>query len=510
MKSLLTISMLLYFSTSAWAYTKGKTYKLTILHTNDHHGRFWPNKDGEVGLAPRATLIQQLREEIKRDGGHVLLLDAGDINTGVPQSDLQDAEPDFKGMAMLGYDVMAVGNHEFDKTLPTIMKQREWAGFPFISANIYYKENNERVFPSHILKEVDDLKVTIFGLTTEDTPLKSNPKNTKDLTFVPMLEEAKRLVPELRKNTDVLIALTHVGHYPEERNGADAPGDVTLARNVDGINLIVGGHTQLPLFKPDIQNGTVIVQAAEWGKYVGRVDLEILDGVVTLKEAKLIPVNLKDSVVKIEADQHVQEFLRPYKEKGDASLLIELGSADAEFQGQRAVVRIQETNLGNLVTTAYQKKLGADLAICNSGGLRDSIYPGKVTYESVLMVLPFAGELAMAEMNGAELKAYLETVIFTLPAGSGSFPQFSGVEIVASSSLKKITSLKIGGKPVCNKTKYKVALPDFIAGGGDKYPTLAFRRTGFVDADVLKEYVLSVKELKAADYAPTGDVKFVE
>ncbi|MBA2404329.1 MAG: 5'-nucleotidase C-terminal domain-containing protein, partial [Bdellovibrionales bacterium] len=385
---------------------------------------------------------------------------------------------------------------------------REWGGFPFISANIYDKETNERIFPSHIVKEVDDLKVVIFGLTTEDTPVKSNPKNTKDLKFVPILEEAKKLVPELRKNADVLIALTHIGHYPEEAHGADAPGDVTLARQVDGIDLIVGGHTQKPLFQPDIQNGSVIVQAAEWGKYVGRVDLEIVDGKVSLKEAKLIPVNLKDSEVKIEADAYVESVLRPFKEKGDASLLIDLGTADTEFVGVRDVVRAQETNLGNLVTMAYKSKVKADLCITNSGGLRYSIMPGKVTYESVLMVLPFAGELAITEMTGKELKDYLEYVIFNLTAGSGSFPQMSGVDIVANRETKKITKLLINGKVVCADKKYTMALPDFIAAGGDKYPKLNFRRTGFVDADILKDYILSVKELKALDYAPRGYIKY--
>ena len=508
MKLLVLWSLFICLTQIASAHTKGKIYKLTILHTNDHHGRFWPNKEGELGLAPRATLIQKLKEEIQKDGGHVLLLDAGDVNTGVPQSDLQDAEPDFRGMSLLGYDVMTLGNHEFDKPIETILKQREWGGFPFISANIYHKETNERIFPSHVIKEFGDLKVTIFGLTTEDTPQKSNPKNTKNFKFIPVIEEAKKLVPNLRKETDVLIALTHIGHYPNESNGADAPGDVTLARQVDGIDVIVGGHTQKPLFQPDIQNGSVIVQAYEWGKYVGRVDLEFLDGKVTLKEAKLIPVNLKDSPVKIESDPYVESILRPYKEKGDTSLMIDLGTADGEFVGRRDIVRSQETNLGNLVSLAYKSKLNADLSVINSGGLRDSIYPGKVTYESVLMVLPFGGELASAEMSGQELKDYLEFIVFNLSAGSGSFPQMSGVEILAHRESKKITELKINGKLVDLTQKYLLAIPEFIAGGGDKFPKVTYRKTGFVDADVLKAYILNRKDLKSQDFVPTGYIKF--
>lgn len=510
MKFVTIWSLLFALSFNLYAYTKGKVYKLTILHTNDHHGRFWPNKDGELGLAARATIVNSIREKVRAEGGHVLLLDAGDVNTGVPQSDMQDAEPDFKGMAMLGYDVMAVGNHEFDKPLETIFKQRQWAGFPFVSANIYYKKCGKRVFPSHISKELDDLKVSIFGLTTEDTPLKTNPINTKDLKFVPAVQEAKKLVPKLRKKSDVVIALTHMGHYPDENHGADAPGDVTLARQVNGIDVIVGGHTQKPLFQPDIQNGTVIVQAYEWGKYVGKVDLEFLDGKVTLKNYELIPVNLKESPVKIEANSEVEDFLRPFKEKGDESLMVELGTADTEFIGRRDVIRFQETNLGNLVARAYKEKFSADLSVVNSGGMRDSIYPGKVTYETVLMVMPFGGEVVTAKLSGKELRNYLTSVVFNLATvpGSGSFPQMAGVEIVANKTDNQLSVLKINGQDIEESRTYTIVLPEFIAAGGDKYPVVNFTKTGFVDADILKDFVLKQKELKGKDFAPTGYLRF--
>jgi 5'-nucleotidase/UDP-sugar diphosphatase len=160
------------------------------------------------------------------------------------------------------------------------------------------------------------------------------------------------------------------------------------------------------------------------------------------------------------------------------------------------------------VTLAYKTKVKADLCVTNSGGLRYSILPGKVTYESVLMVLPFAGEIAISELTGSELKNYLEFVIFNLTPGSGSFPQMSGVDIVANRESKKITSLKINGTDLNLTKKYLLALPEFIAGGGDKYPKVIYRKTGFVDADVLKEYVLSVKELKAQDFSPRGYIQY--
>jgi 5'-nucleotidase/UDP-sugar diphosphatase len=129
------------------SYEQDTEYQLTILHTNDHHGRFWKNSNGEYGMAARKTLIDQIRAEVEGQGGSVMLLSGGDINTGVPESDLQDAEPDFKGMTMLGYDAMAVGNHEFDNSRDVLMKQKEWADFPFLSANISTRQQ-QNVVPS--------------------------------------------------------------------------------------------------------------------------------------------------------------------------------------------------------------------------------------------------------------------------------------------------------------------------------------------------------------------------
>jgi 5'-nucleotidase/UDP-sugar diphosphatase len=505
MKSVLLLAFTLLISCSQ---TPGeKSLRLTILHTNDHHGRFWENKDGEYGLAARSTLIKRLKEEVEKSGGSVLLLDAGDVNTGVPQSDLLDAEPDFRGMNAIGYDAMAVGNHEFDKPLKTILKQqKQWAKFPFVSANIYY-EKGGRVFPSHISKNIQGLNVVIFGLTTEDTPKKSRPENSQGLFFKPSVEEAKSLVPTLREKADVLIAVTHTGHYPDGRHGADAPGDVSIARAAKGIDLIVGGHTQKPLFEPDIVNGTIIVQAYEWGKYVGKVDLEVRGKKVKLLNYQLIPVNLKDSKERIPADKDILALLKPYKERGDKSLLIEIGNLDKEFIGRRDIVRFQETNLGNLVSKSYKEKFKADIGISNSGGIRDSLYPGKLTIENVYMVLPFAGEVVTAELKGSELKTYLEYITTQLTPGSGSFPQISGVQGVLDKASGKFKSLKINGKNLNPTQTYKIALPEFIARGGDKYPPLEFTKYGYVDAELLKEYIQKIKNVRAKDFAPTGYIK---
>src|SRR5690606_10221122 len=156
-------------SLPAQAYEKDKTYKITILHTNDHHGHFWRSEYGEYGLSAQKTLVDGIRKEVAAQGGSVLLLSGGDINTGVPESDLQDAEPDFKGMSQIGYDAMAIGNHEFDNPLEVLFKQEEWANFPMLSANIYDKATGKRLFQPYHIFDKQGIKIAVIGLTTEDT-----------------------------------------------------------------------------------------------------------------------------------------------------------------------------------------------------------------------------------------------------------------------------------------------------------------------------------------------------
>ena len=129
---------------------------ITLIHTNDHHGRYWKNRKGEYGMAARKTLLDQLRKEAKEKGREVLLLSGGDINTGVPESDLLNAEPDFKAMKLLGYDVMVFGNHEFDNSREILEKQIKWAGFPIIGANIYERKTGKRAFIPYVKKTKSD------------------------------------------------------------------------------------------------------------------------------------------------------------------------------------------------------------------------------------------------------------------------------------------------------------------------------------------------------------------
>lgn len=509
MKNLIFITLLILTSCARQA---ARPRHFTILHTNDHHGHFWSNRDGEWGLAARATLVASIRKEVEAKGGEVLLLDAGDVNTGTPQSDMLMAEPDFKGMAALHYDAMALGNHEFDQKVVDIRRQEKWAGFPFISANIY-SHRGERLFRPYIIKPLVGLKIGILGLTTMDTPYKSKYAASEKVEFRDPVQEAAIIVPQLRRQSDVIIAVTHMGHYPDEKNGPDSPGDVTLARKVNGIDVIVGGHTQIPLFKPDIQNGTVIVQAQDWGRYLGRIDFEYADGKLKLLNYQLIPVNFKGDTHRIPEDPKLLAFLRPYKNKGDKTLSVKVGFTEERLIGDRDAVRFRETNLGNLVTEAYRAKFKADMALTNGGGVRATIAEGDITYEDLLTVMPFANDIVTFTMSGKELRDYLIGVLSQATPGTGGFPQFSGLKAIFHKGSRTFSKLVVANQEIDPHGIYTVATTSFLAAGGDRYPVVeptTVKVFGYADADVFREYLHTKGTVKKGAFGPFGNVVIKE
>lgn len=387
-----------FTSASALAWEKDKTYNITILHTNDHHGHFWRNEYGEYGLAAQKTLVDSVRKEVAQEGGSVLLLSGGDINTGVPESDLQDAEPDFRGMNLIGYDAMAVGNHEFDNPLTVLRQQEKWAKFPLLSANIYQKSTGERLFKPWAIFKPQGIKIAVIGLTTDDTAKIGNPEFFTDIEFRKPADEAKLVIQDLQANEkpDVIIAATHMGHYDNGDHGSNAPGDVEMARSLPAgaLTMIVGGHSQNPVCMasenkkqvdyvpgtpcaPDKQNGIWIVQAHEWGKYVGRADFEFRNGEMKLVRYQLIPINLKKKITydngeservlytpKIAENQQMLSLLTPFQNKGQAQLKVKVGSVNGHLEGDRSKVRFVQTNLARVLlaraNSAYQRRFCGD------------------------------------------------------------------------------------------------------------------------------------------------------
>lgn len=538
-KKIITAAALMLMSLpwTAQAWEKDRVYKFTVLHTNDHHGRFWQNEHDEYGLAAQKTMMDQIRYEVQARGGAVLILSGGDINTGVPESDLQDAEPDFRGMNLIGYDAMALGNHEFDNPLSVLRQQQKWAKFPLLSANIYQKSTGKRLFQPYALFNRMGLNIAVMGLTTDDTAKIGNPEYFTDMEFRKPADEAKAVVESLRANEkpDVIIAATHMGHYDDGHHGSNAPGDVEMARALPAgyLDMIVGGHSQDPVCmakenvkqadyvpgtpcKPDRQNGTWIVQAHEWGKYIGRADFTFKNGELTLEHYELVPINLRHKVKnkdgstsyvnytqEIAKNPGMMKLLTPFQKKGEAQLGVKIGSVDGHLEGDRSKVRFVQTNLAHLILSAQMERTKADFAVMSGGGVRDSIEPGTITYKDVLKVQPFGNTVTYVDLTGSEIEAYLK-VVANKQVDSGAYAQFANVSLNADG--EGVSNIKIKGEPLSAEKTYRMALLSFNATGGDGYPDISkhagYVNTGFVDAEVLKQYIQAHSPLKAADYDP--------
>ncbi|ALR91066.1 bifunctional UDP-sugar hydrolase/5'-nucleotidase UshA [Vibrio sp. Vb5031] len=501
--------------------------KFTVLHTNDNHGRFWHNSDGEYGMAARHTLIESIRAEVEAKGGETILLSGGDINTGVPESDMQDAVPDFVGMNLLGYDAMAVGNHEFDNSLDILDMQAELADFPMLAANIYKKDTNERYFDPYKVFTINGLKIAVIGLTTQDTAKLVNPDNVSNIHFEDPQVEIKKVLKEIEENekVDLVFATTHMGHYEDGKNGSEAPGDVKLARSLEEgqLNAIIGGHSQNPVcmepgtneyadFKPgddcapDQQKGTWIMQAHEWGKYVGRADFEYYDGKLHLANYALIPVNLldeNDEVIgeRIQQDATVKALLLPYQQQGQELLDEKISNTTGKLEGDRNVVRSQQTNLGHLLGEAYRtyKTVNADFGVMNSGGVRDSIQDGDITYRDVLTVQPFGNFVTKATMTGKEVKEYLD-VVATKSAGSGAYAQLDNITLDVNCDAGSVTITDINNKGFDLNETYTFSVISFSAAGGDNYPIIDVQSTQLTDAYVLREFFVNNPQISADNY----------
>jgi 5'-nucleotidase/UDP-sugar diphosphatase len=491
----------------------GFATRLTILHINDTHGHAWTfSESGNPdigGFAAIATIVEEVRKEVESQGGHVLFLHAGDLNTGVPESDQLDAAPDIVALNMMKLDAATFGNHEFDKPKTTLAKQMKLASFPFVCANFADPEEIIKQEP-YIIKDFENLKVAIFGLTTEETAI-LEPIHLNGATFSNAIETSKKLVPELRSKADVVIALVHLGWEPQ---GEGKTTSRELAQMVSGIDVIVDGHSHTKFDEAQIVNNTIVVQAWEWGKYVGRLDLEIQDGKIVSWNWRPIPVNLKIYKGKDDSGKDIYEYAeKPYTENfyvrtvlsyfkslGSEKLDAVIGETKIILDGERTNVRARDTNLSNLICDAMAWKTRADVALTNGGGIRASIKSGKITIRDVLTVLPFGNTLYVIKMTGKEIMEVLNYAA-TIKEGQGAFLHTSG--LTWKSVAGKVVEAKINNEPIIPEKIYTVVTNNYMAQGGDGYTMLKDLPgydTGFRMDSIVVEYIQTALNGLIEDY----------
>jgi 5'-nucleotidase/UDP-sugar diphosphatase len=483
----------------------GKTYELVLLHTNDHHGAILPN-NGQGGLAEVAAFVKQVRSE----NPHVLLVDAGDINTGPALSNMFAAEPDFLAYNMMGYDIAIMGNHEFDKNHAQLLRQIELANFPFFSSNIKTADGKFLGGRQYLVKDYGGLRVGLFGITTLRSRIIASPD--KSLVWIDEIDAAKAAIEALKKeNVDLIIGLTHMGDVKE---GPDHTTSLELAAAVPGIAIIVDGHSHSYFETPKKVGDAYIVSANEWGKYVGYGKITVKDGALAGFDWKSEQINTKEKQT-YKPNEAVSLLLAPYIEKANASLKEVVGEATDDFVFGNRLTRYQETALGNMITDSnvwyFKTELGQDIdfAFHNGGNIRAPLAKGPLTQENILTVLPFENYLYIVSLKGSDL-IELFNFIGTIQQGAGGFPQFSKevrytIDKTPGQDKGVVKDLTIGGKPVDPAKLYRFCTNDYLLGGGDGYTVLTKSENPFNTSLLLSYVVIEYIKAQGGSISPALD-----
>ena len=463
-------------------------YTLHVIHINDLHSRIEPinafdstcsaedNAAGECfgGVARVKTMIDQLRAEL--DGQSFIVVDAGDQYQGSLMYTTYKGDVEAEMMEKIGFDVMAVGNHEFDDGDEGLLKLIDNVSFPVISGNLDVSQSNilaEKV-QNHVVLEVGGEKIGIVSALATDTVETSSPSDA--VIFQNEIDSIAADVATLtEQGVTKIIALNHVG----------LSKDLEIAAAVPGLDAVVGGHshTYLSATDPDRdgayptfasqEDGTLVpvVQAYAYSKYVGHLILNFDDaGNLTYAEGDTI---LLDASVAEDPEivARVAELAGPIEEM-KTRVVAETAEA---IEGSREVCRAMECPMGNLVADAMLDRVkdqGVQIAIQNGGGLRSSIDAGEVTMGEVLSVLPFQNTLSTFQVTGAQILAALENGVSQVEEGAGRFPQVAGMSFTVDLTQvpgSRISNVMVGDAPLDPQATYGAVSNNYVRNGGDGY-----------------------------------------
>jgi 2',3'-cyclic-nucleotide 2'-phosphodiesterase/3'-nucleotidase len=471
--------------------------RITLLGTTDLHGNIFPvdyytNQPANRGLAKIATLVQQIRDEQK----NVLLLDSGDTIQGTPlayyfaRKDTTKLNPTIAAMNALGYDAMAVGNHEFNFGLDVLWKAKRESKFPWLAANIKqtYSMGN-RFFEPYIIKNVGGVRVAIVGFITPGVPRWEIPANYKGYEFELIPEAAKRVIPEARKKADLVVAIVHSGlerdpqtgqSYSDQMENENAVG--ALAEQVPGIDVILYGHSHREV-PTKVINGVLLVQARNWGQSLARVDVEMERSAngwkVASKSSTVIPVT--DAVA---ADAGILKLTQAYHDTTEKYLDTPVATSSKALDASTA--RYEDHPFVDQIHKVQMEYGKADVSLATMFFSRLQIPAGQVTLRQVAGLYIYENTLYTVEMNGKQLREVLEHAAeffpgWPFPPGERvRLPGYNadcaeGVEYTIDLTQpvgQRIRDLKYKGAPLAEDQKLRVAINNYRYAGGGRYATL--------------------------------------
>jgi len=431
-----------------------------LLHTNDMHGRLVAGSSDGMGLDRISTLVKTRRNA----GEAVLLLDAGDALHGQPAVTLSRGKAMVDVMNAIGYEAFVPGNHDFNYGQARLLELAAMADFPMLAANITVDATGKSFLQPYMIKDVGGVTVAIFGLATPETLTMSHPDNSKGITYGDPTAVAQAMVQELRGKADVLVALAHLGFV--------GPYDSReLAKKVSGIDIIVDGHSHTLLPQGEVVGSTLIVSAHEYNKNLGQVQVVVENGTIVSMTASYVT---KETAMTLPADQAIIDLIAKINDEQKLILAEKVGVAAVDLNGERGIVRTQESAFGNMIGDAYIAVTGADMSFQNGGGIRSSVKAGDVTMGQILSVFPFSNRLITISLSGAKVLAALEHSVRLFPAENGGFMHVGGIRFSFDPSRpagSRVNPAKVSvkGQPLDLNRNYKVATIDFLASGGDGY-----------------------------------------
>jgi 5'-nucleotidase/UDP-sugar diphosphatase len=460
-------------------------------------------------MAGRATLVAQARKESTA----VLLLDSGDILIGAALSSLFRGEPDILAMNLMGYQAMAAGNHEFDYGLDHLRRLQQLATFPILCSNLAGKTTELPCRPSAIVR-VGDLSIGLLGLLgRHNFPDTFNRQVVKLLELRDPIETARQTAQQLRaRGAELIIAITH----------QDTDEDLAMLNAVPEIDVIVGGHTpgfdglrtrSSPAAQEDVTQPTaVFVKTHREGRTLGRLDLHLArspDGRTKISSARARNLPITEDVP---PDPPVADLLNGYARKMDEQSGRILGRSSVTLDGDINQIRTRETNLGNLLTDLLRAEFGTEIAMLNSGQIRDSIPQGPVDLKRILRVLPFESSIVTVTITGRRLRQALENSASMLPGTSGRFLQISGLTVTYDPSAPpgaRVREVMVRGRPLEESRRYSVTTDAFIADGGDGY-TLFADATDRIERQVpIRDLLLEALRSRPLNAALEGRIRML-
>ncbi|KPJ61176.1 MAG: hypothetical protein AMJ46_02320 [Latescibacteria bacterium DG_63] len=441
---------------------------VTVVHITDFHGSLLSEDvDRRSGkrIGGAAVVAGFVEAERCSAGGEVLLVDSGDMMQGSALSNLTEGAAVIEFMNSVGFEACAVGNHEFDWGVGVLEERIEQAKFPFLCANVFSGEGDERpgwAVPTAVIQKMG-LKIGLVGVVTTDTPALSNPKNVQGLRFEQPERIVNELAAQLRENgANLVLVLAHIGGEQEEDGTVVGPIAAFTSR-LRGVDAVFGGHSHT------VVAGTVgaipVMISASNGRAIGimRLQVDTSTGKSVLIEQTVKPTFVEE----VEPDEKVESIVESFRKKFAGEMERVIAIAGEEIRRGSL-----ESPLGNLICDIMRANVDATIAFQNSGGIRADLDEGPVTVREIYRILPFENTIVTMYLTGEQVTQVLEQGTSNRGVVQTSGLRYSYVAEDPRGERIKTVTLE-DGTPLEREERYLVATNDYMASGGDGYEIFA-------------------------------------